>query len=136
MPSASQAIVPGARVVSLPGLGHLAHEEDAGRTAALIVEAAQAGAGLMTAWIASGRVLDLILLGMALEAAALVALWRASAAGWRRGPAAQPASGMCLLLAMRAGLGGAWWGWVSLPLLGALLLHGMDLRRRWRTAPP
>ncbi len=46
------------------------------------------------------------------------------------------ASGACLLLAMRAGLGGAWWGWVSLPLLGALLLHGMDLRRRWRTAPP
>ncbi len=38
----TQAIVPGARVVSMPGLGHLAHEEDPAATAALIVQAAQA----------------------------------------------------------------------------------------------
>ncbi|MDT8345771.1 MAG: alpha/beta fold hydrolase [Thermohalobaculum sp.] len=36
------ARVPGARVVTLPGLGHLAHEEDPARALGLIVEAAEA----------------------------------------------------------------------------------------------
>ena len=36
-----RASVPGATVVSMPGLGHLAHEEDAAGTADLIVQAAQ-----------------------------------------------------------------------------------------------
>ena len=89
----------------------------------------------MAGWIASGRVLDLILVAMALEGAALVALWRASRVGVPPG-ALLPnlLSGMCLLLAMRAGLGGAWWGWVSLPLLAAGALHAGDLRARWRKA--
>ena len=42
------------------------------------------------------------------------------------------ASGAFLLLAMRAGLAGAWWGWVSLCLAAAGLLHAADLRRLWR----
>lgn len=88
-------------------------------------------------WIASGRVLDLIVAGMALEGAALTLLFR-----WRGQGVAPGAlwpnllSGMCLLGAMRAGLAGAWWGWVSLPLLGALAFHLVDLRRLWRRAPP
>ncbi len=87
----------------------------------------------MVAWITSGRVLDLILIGMALEGAVLVMVWRMS----RRGIAPIDLlpnlfSGMCLLAAMRAGLAGAWWGWLSLPLLGALLFHVGDLTRRWR----
>ena len=87
----------------------------------------------MAAWIASGRVLDVILVAMALEGAALVALWRIAGRGVAPG-ALLPnlLSGMCLLLAMRAGLAGAWWGWVSLPLLCAGLLHATDLRARWR----
>ncbi len=86
----------------------------------------------MAAWVASGRVLDVILLAMALEGAVLVALWQASRRGVRPG-ALLPnlLSGMCLLLAMRAGLGGAWWGWVALPLLAAGMLHVSDLRLRW-----
>jgi hypothetical protein len=89
----------------------------------------------MGAWVASGRVLDIILLGMGLEAVALVALWRI----WHRGirPSAvlpNLCSGMCLLVAMRVGLAGAWWGWISLPLLGALLGHVADLRLRWNPA--
>lgn len=36
------ALVPGARVVTLPALGHLAHEEQPGELAALIVQQAQA----------------------------------------------------------------------------------------------
>ena len=87
----------------------------------------------MTEWIGSGRVLDVIVLGMALEGAGLTWLFR------RRGQGVPPAalwpnllSGMCLLAAMRAGLAGAWWGWVSLALLGALAFHLADLRRVWR----
>ena len=89
----------------------------------------------MTEWIVSGRVLDLILLGMALECAALTLLFRLRRRGVPPG-ALWPnlLSGMCLLLAMRAGLAGAWWGWVSLPLLGALGFHLLDLRRLWRPA--
>ena len=82
---------------------------------------------------ASGRVLDLILAGMALEAFGLAAYHRAAGRG------VCPArllpnllSGMCLLLAMRVGAGGAWWGWVSLALLGALAFHLLDLARAWR----
>lgn len=90
----------------------------------------------MSAWIASGRVLDLILLGMALEGASLTLLFRTRGKGVPPG-ALWPnlLSGMCLLLAMRAGLAEAWWGWVSLPLLGALAFHVADLRRLWRAVP-
>ena len=90
----------------------------------------------MSASVASGRVLDLILLGMVLEGASLTLLFRTRGRGVRPG-ALWPnlRSGMCLLLAMRAGLAGAWWGWVSLPLLGALAFHVADLRRLWRTSP-
>ena len=76
---------------------------------------------------------DLILIGMALEAAALGLHYRATGRGVR--PARlmpNLLSGMCLLLAFRAAIGGAWWGWVSLALLGALACHLVDLRRAWR----
>jgi peptidoglycan/LPS O-acetylase OafA/YrhL len=87
----------------------------------------------LAAWITSGRVLDAILVGMALEGAVLAALWRVSRRGIAPG-ALLPnlLSGMCLLVAMRAALTGGWWGWVSLPLLGALVFHVYDLSRRWR----
>ncbi len=44
----TRALVPGASVVAMPGLGHLAHEEAPSRTAELIVQAAQ-GAGVLAA---------------------------------------------------------------------------------------
>ena len=75
---------------------------------------------------------------MALEGAALTLLFRQRRRGVPPG-ALWPnlLSGMCLLLAMRAGLAGAWWGWVSLPLLGALAFHVLDLKRLWQpTRPP
>lgn len=83
--------------------------------------------------VASGRVLDLLIAGMALEGLGLVAYHRATGRGIRPG-ALLPnlMSGMCLLLAMRLGLGGAWWVWVSLSLLGALAFHLTDLVRVWR----
>ena len=87
----------------------------------------------MKALLADGRVLDGILAGMGLEACVLVALYRWGGRGVA--PVAvlpNLGSGMCLLLAMRLALGGAWWGWVSLALLSALCLHLGDLRRQWR----
>jgi len=82
---------------------------------------------------ASGRVLDLILIGMALEAIGLVLHHRVTDRGIRPSRLLPNLlSGMCLLLAMRVGAGGAWWGWVSFALLGALVGHLVDLRRAWR----
>ena len=87
----------------------------------------------MGALFASGRIFDWILAGMVLEAVGLCLLYRL------RGHGVLPArllpnllSGMCLLLAMRFGAGGAWWAWISLSLLGALGFHLMDLKRAWR----
>lgn len=86
----------------------------------------------MAELFASGRIFDLILAGMALEALGLISMYRAARRGVR--PARllpNLLSGMCLLLAMRAGVGGAWWGWVSAALLGALAFHLVDLKRAW-----
>jgi hypothetical protein len=41
-------------------------------------------------------------------------------------------SGLLILFALRAALVDAWWGWIALCVLGALLAHVEDLRRRWR----
>jgi hypothetical protein len=86
---------------------------------------------------ASGRIVDLILALVALEALGLLAYHRRTG----RGPAPADAlsnllSGACLMLALRGALVGAWWGWVALPLLASLLAHLADLRRRWPSGPP
>jgi hypothetical protein len=80
---------------------------------------------------ATGRVVDLILVLMAAEGALLMVL-RA-----RTGRGLAPAdlalnllAGACLLLALRAALVGAGWGWVALGLAAALPAHLIDLRRR------
>ena len=87
----------------------------------------------MTALLAHGRVLDVILAAMVCEAIGLSLLWRVARRGvapsvllWNLG------SGMCLLLAMRLALRGAWWWTVSGALVGALVLHLADIRRHWR----
>jgi hypothetical protein len=86
----------------------------------------------MTDLFASGRIVDIVLAITAIEAALLVAYHRRTG----RGPA--PAalfgnllSGVCLMLALRAALVDAWWGWVALWLLAAFGAHLSDLRRRW-----
>jgi hypothetical protein len=86
----------------------------------------------MNALFANGWIIGWILAGMVLEGAGLTALH-----AWRgRGVApklflANLASGMCLLLAMRLALGGAWWGFTAAALLGALIFHVIDLARNW-----
>jgi hypothetical protein len=80
----------------------------------------------------TGRIVDIVLAITALEAAAIVAYRR-----WTgRGPA--PAnllgnllSGVCLMLALRAALVDAWWGWIALALVAAFGAHLNDLRHRW-----
>lgn len=84
--------------------------------------------------LASGRLVDLILVLMAVEAIALLVLWRRQARGV---PPAQLlanlAAGGSLLLALRAALTGAHWPWLGLWLTAALIGHLADLGLRWRT---
>lgn len=89
----------------------------------------------MAELFASGRIVDVALALVALEAAALLA-WR-----WRRsrGPSSLAlignlASGAFLMLAVRAALTDADWTIVAACLLGALLAHLADLRLRLREA--
>ncbi|MFO1274048.1 MAG: hypothetical protein U1F50_20645 [Rubrivivax sp.] len=42
------------------------------------------------------------------------------------------AAGLALMLAVRAGMAGAPWGFVAAALATAGLLHAADLKRRWR----
>lgn len=87
----------------------------------------------MEALFANGRIVDIILGLTVLEAVALIAYHR------RTGRGVAPAdllgnllAGVCLLLALRGALVGAWWGWIALCLSASLVAHLIDLRRRWR----
>jgi hypothetical protein len=81
---------------------------------------------------ATGRIVDLILGLMVLEAAALAAFHRMTGRGV---PLASlltnMAAGACLLVALRAALAGAEWGIVASALAAALMAHLFDLRSRW-----
>jgi hypothetical protein len=86
----------------------------------------------MTALFSSGRIIDWILVGMVLEGCALAALHARTGRGVApRAFLANLLSGMCVLLAMRLVLGGAWWGFASAALLAALLFHVVDLAGKW-----
>jgi hypothetical protein len=81
----------------------------------------------------SGRLVDLILVVVVLEAAVLVLYWRQA----RRGIAPfdllpNLCAGAFLLLALRATLAGAGWMMVSGCLASAGLAHLTDVYRRWR----
>lgn len=87
----------------------------------------------MSGLFESGRVVDLVLVLMALEGALLVWYRRRSGRGVPVGEAlAFLVSGAFLLLALRAALAGAAWEWVAAPLAGAGVAHLADLRLRWR----
>jgi hypothetical protein len=87
----------------------------------------------MAALFASGRIIDVILALTLVEAVALVAWHRRTGRGVAPGEfLGNLLSGMCLLAALRVGLAGAWWGWIALALLAALVAHVADLGRRWR----
>ena len=86
----------------------------------------------MNDFIASGRVLDLVIAMTLLEAIVLVSYHRITG----RGP--QPldavgllAAGAFLALAFRLHTLEAGWIWIALCLSGALVTHLADLARRW-----
>ena len=82
--------------------------------------------------VSSGRVVDLIIGFMMIEALMLYLYHRRTSLG----PAladivAMLLAGLCLLLALRAALTGADWLWVAACLAASLVAHLVDLRRRW-----
>ncbi|MFN8891622.1 MAG: hypothetical protein ACK5WA_04590 [Alphaproteobacteria bacterium] len=85
------------------------------------------------ALFASGRVADLMIAVLLIEALALLVFW------WLTGRWLRPQSVLALVLpgvffalALRAALTGAWWGFVSFALTAAFFAHAWDLWRRWR----
>jgi hypothetical protein len=88
---------------------------------------------MMPELFASGRIVDAILVLVAIEAVVLAA-WSA-----RTGKGVAPrdllpnlASGVALFLALRGALVGAAWPWIAACLLAALAAHATDLALRWR----
>ncbi len=87
----------------------------------------------MAELFASGHLIDLILLVVVIEAAALLLLWRYS----RRGIAPfdllpNLLAGVFLLLALRATLAGSGWEVACGCLAAAGLANLVDIWRRWR----
>ena len=88
----------------------------------------------LSAFFASGQIVDFILALVAVEAAVLLGYRR-----WSGGKGVAPggllanlAAGSCLLLALRAALAGASWGLVAACLLAGLIAHLVDLVSRWQ----
>jgi hypothetical protein len=82
--------------------------------------------------IVSGRIVDLILVLVAVEVVVLgyISARRGAGIGWR---ALLPnlLAGASLLLALRAAITGADWLWIAVWLAAAGLAHVADLRVRW-----
>lgn len=85
----------------------------------------------MGALFASGRIVDLILLLVLLEALALAAWARRSRSGpGLAGLLPNLLAGAFLLLALRAALADAAWPWIAAALAGGLVAHLWDLSGR------
>ena len=85
----------------------------------------------MEPFFSSGRIVELILGLVLLEALLLIVLrrWHGMSLVSVLG---NLLAGACLLLALRVALVGADWRWLALALLGALLGHGLDIMGRLR----
>lgn len=87
----------------------------------------------MAEWFQSGRIVDVIILGMLLEAALLLLWYRRTGRGLRPDLIATTVlAGICLMLACRAALTGAAWPWISFFMLLGGAAHLLDLWRRLR----
>jgi len=83
--------------------------------------------------LASGALLDLLLVALVLEGGLLLLVARRTGRGVPPlSLAATLVAGGFILLGWRLSLSGAWWGWVGLALAGALAAHAADLAQRWR----
>ena len=87
----------------------------------------------MASLFASGRIVDLILAAVAVEAVLLAGLrYRFGAGPALPGLLANLAAGSALMLALRAALTGSAWPVVAAFMLAGLLAHGIDLALRFR----
>jgi len=90
----------------------------------------------MSAMFASGRIGDLLIAFTIAEAIGLAIYHRFTGRGLAPADlAATLLSGLSLMVALRFALVDAWFGWIALCLIPALIAHLVDLRRRW-TMPP
>jgi hypothetical protein len=81
----------------------------------------------------SGRLVDLILVIVAIEAAFLLVFWRSTGRGVSPGALLPNLfAGAFLLLALRLSLGGAGWEVCCGSLAAAGAAHVVDIIRRWR----
>jgi hypothetical protein len=79
------------------------------------------------------NLIDMVILMTVLEGLALCVYHARSGRGMApRDFMPNLAAGMALMLAVRAGVSSAGWGWMAAGLLMAGLLHAADLRRRWQ----
>jgi O-antigen ligase len=85
----------------------------------------------MNQLFASGHVIDLVIVVLALEVLLLRGVFKRAHVL----PLPTLLAGLGLLLAWRLAQGGAGWLWVAVPLTAAGVAHGWDLWRRW-TQPP
>ncbi len=89
----------------------------------------------MEALFVSGRIADIALGVMAVEAVILYALMAYIGRGVRyRAILANLAAGACLVVAVRLALVGANWKWIAVALVASLLAHSLDLMMRLRFA--
>jgi hypothetical protein len=83
--------------------------------------------------ITSGRLVELIVVLMLVEAALLLWWrWRSGGGVPATGSIAMIGAGICLMLALRAALTGAGAGGVAIWLMLALVAHVGDLAARWQ----
>lgn len=86
----------------------------------------------MAEFATSGRLVDWVIAFTLLEVLVLVIYHRRTGRGVA--PALlipNVASGLCLMLALRAALAQAAWPWIVLPLAASGIAHASDLHRRW-----
>ncbi|WP_462322031.1 hypothetical protein [Halochromatium sp.] len=88
----------------------------------------------MAQLFASGKIIDIILMLVLVEMAALEIVYRIT----RRAPSLMQllpnlAAGFLLLLSLRAAIADLSWYLIALPLGLALIAHGFDLMERWRS---
>lgn len=87
----------------------------------------------MAELFASGRLVELILMIVAVEAALLLIFWRSTDRGVSPGDLLPNlCAGAFLLLALRLSLGSAGWELCCGSLAAAGAFHLVDLNRRWR----
>lgn len=95
------------------------------------------GADRIREFFGSGRIVDLVLAMMIVEAIALGLYFRFTARGIPfTDLLINLASATCLLVALRAALTGQSWIWVASGLVASMFGHLLDLSRRWRRTSP